>query len=172
MDSGSATAAVCRKRSFFLAFLWILGFVLGIVRGEHYTYLLAPDGTRTFFVRVSYFKTAFVLAVPFLLSLVGALIHMPVLIYVVAFLDAAAYAIVFTCVIICFPVSGWFVSWLLLFSKIAIQIFQFVFYRSCLTMDLHSVFREFLFYIVIILSAVALDYRFVSPILSEILNRF
>ena len=153
---------VCRRKSFLLATIWLIGLCIGVRIGLSFVKFPLFEAAVPIFFRISLPGTVFVLLLPFLF----ALTRIPPIIYIVVFLDTLAQGIVLRFFIVRTPISGWLLTAILFFSKFSATIVQFYFYRQCLIGDRRDVNKCFCICAAILLFVVIFDYFMVAPLLS------
>lgn len=171
LDSNRRTILDCRKRSVFLAFFWMLGCFFGSFVADGFLQIVKHGAVVYSLNKVTLFSMFILLSIPFFFSLIAAFLRIRLLVYGVAFCDAAAYSVVAASLIALMPVGGWLISCFLLFSKNLILILQFSFLRLCLLAEIRTVFSQFIFSCVIVLLIVLFDWLFVAPFLLEFTTR-
>lgn len=153
---------VCRRRSFLLATMWLIGLSVGVRIGLSFSKLLLFEAGVPVFLRMSLPVTVFLLLVPFLF----ALTRIPLIIYIVVFLDALAQGSVLKFFIVSSPISGWLLTAILFFSKFSTAFLQFYFCRQCLIGESRVIYKSFCACVAILLLIVIFDYLVVAPLLS------
>ena len=115
---------VCRSFSFFysklkpnvLAFAGIIGLFLGSVVSVSTDKLLAPTMRAAVFGSMSITGPIAVVLLPLLLSAYAVYFSQPVMLVLVVFMKAFLFAYTGAGLLILYPVSGWLLQWLLMFS--------------------------------------------------------
>ena len=153
---------VCRRRSLFLASIWLLGLALGVQSVAGILRVSLCQVKILIHSRVPFLVTVCVLLLPFLLGLT----RLPFVIYTVAFCDAFMQGAALSCFLVRYPVSGWLLAALLCFSKFSAAVVQFCFLKLCLSEEGRVIIKRLCISVLILVSIVIFDYSLVEPLLS------
>lgn len=106
----------CKLKPNILAFAWIGGLFLGAVASVSADKLLASTMRAAVSGSMSITGPIAVLLLPLFLSAYAVYFSQPALLVAVAFLKAFLFAYTGAGLLISYPVSGWLLQWLMMFS--------------------------------------------------------
>ena len=158
---------ISRKYSiFFLAFLWVLGFLFGLdmaqCAGDSYFLLMRG----AFVGAVSIVNLLIVSLLPFLLSAIAVYIHSYPLLAVLCFIKSFSFAFVSSGVLFAGDRGGWLIRILFMFSDLFSMVLLWICWIVCAKKQVSGGFCAILLCGFITVCIVFLDYVYVSPFLA------
>jgi hypothetical protein len=106
----------CKLKPTILAFAWVGGLLLGAVVSVSADNLLASTMRAALSGSMSIMGPVAVVLLPLFLSAYAVYFSQPIMLAAVVFLKAFLFAYAGAALLILYPVSGWLLRWLLMFS--------------------------------------------------------
>ena len=148
-----------------LALSWIMGFGSGCLIFRYTGSTLVSQLPLAVNCQPSVFGLLTSALLPFLFSAFAVYINAPLLLCVVSFLKAVLFAFVSSAVNVAFGNAGWLVRPMFMFTDFCGTVLLYHYWHRHITGVRRFSFRTFFLYQAVLVFAVWLDDRFVSPLL-------
>lgn len=160
----------CKYCVYFLALIWCVGFVLGIIVLSVTDNFDFFSGMRIDFQHhVSIVGPLFVSSLPFLLTVITTLIHQTWMILGICFIKSFCYAYKLHVFLLFYGVTGWIIQiWFILFECIS-TVCLFLLWIKYISGKHELFFNDALVCVSVIIGISILEHFFLSPFLAAIL---